>query len=785
MSELMAEEVVAKPVGTEAEEEWPEEKKPGALRTLWNSRELVLSLTQRDIRSRYKQSVLGITWALLQPLALMAIYTVVVSRILGVKTGSIPYPIFAYTALLPWTFHSQSLSTGTECLVSNFNLITKIYFPREAFPIAAVLGKTVDLALGVLVLIPLFGTLLGPIIWFIPSMAATILHPNLAAEYPAANRGWSGEAQPLIDWMFGGDFRDTLLMMFAAIGLVLLLACVNIANLLLARSAARQREIAIRLSLGATRGRLLRQMITESLLLAGAGGLLGLALARPFLQGILAVVPPYLLPPEQNIAINGMVLGFTCAVSLLTGLLFGLAPAWLNSQPALATELKDSARGTTGGRARRRNEAAVDAGRAEQAPAHLQRRHRHRRRRRPQNPRQESSSSRRRCEPGGERGEVGGGDRLVEGQVEDAAIVLRTVRGAGVELRSAAEAVLKPGDVEEIDIPVGVRVAIDRGELHCVDCRAVVEGECRPGIRRRRPVEDDLDHLRRSVVKPPRGHHAGSTPPFSIRGRGAALHDLDRDLEVLAGRRHEPADALDGLGNERRRLPRGRGADELVEVARALHAARRVGQLERAAVAVRRQRVLDRRDLGRHRAPRRVRGERLREHRAARVAVTQRDDLGAPGVHLRQRHRGLVRFGAARREVRLLELPGRDRDQRGPQLRNAAHGGALCALRQPPWPRIRRRTAADRSSLLHQFRIASLCARRSTASAGLWTIFAEIRGALKLDVKERINAYEDISIVVGNCPIGNRCCGSTNCGYRKFSGGRQLHANRWIGYHCQ
>ena len=152
----MAEEVAAKPVGTEAEEEWPEEKKPGALRTLWNSRELVLSLTQRDIRSRYKQSVLGITWALLQPLALMAIYTVVVSRILGVKTGSIPYPIFAYTALLPWTFHSQSLSTGTECLVSNFNLITKIYFLREAFPIAAVLGKTVDLALGVLVLIPLF-----------------------------------------------------------------------------------------------------------------------------------------------------------------------------------------------------------------------------------------------------------------------------------------------------------------------------------------------------------------------------------------------------------------------------------------------------------------------------------------------------------------------------------------------------------------------------------------------------------------------------------------------------
>lgn len=145
-----------KPNRAEFGEEWPKERKSGALRTLWKNRELVLSLTQRDIRSRYKQSVLGITWAILQPLALMVIYTIVVSRILGVKTGNIPYPIFAYTALLPWTFHSQSLSAGTECLVANFNLITKIYFPRETFPIAAVLGKTVDLALGILVLVPLF-----------------------------------------------------------------------------------------------------------------------------------------------------------------------------------------------------------------------------------------------------------------------------------------------------------------------------------------------------------------------------------------------------------------------------------------------------------------------------------------------------------------------------------------------------------------------------------------------------------------------------------------------------
>lgn len=137
-------------------EEWPEEKRQGALRILISHRELIASLILRDIRARYKQSVLGIAWALLQPLAMMVIYTVVFSHIVRVDTGEIPYPVFSYIALLPWTFFSQSVVTGTECLVSNFNLITKIYFPREVFPISAVLGKTVDLALGILVLVPLF-----------------------------------------------------------------------------------------------------------------------------------------------------------------------------------------------------------------------------------------------------------------------------------------------------------------------------------------------------------------------------------------------------------------------------------------------------------------------------------------------------------------------------------------------------------------------------------------------------------------------------------------------------
>jgi ABC-type polysaccharide/polyol phosphate export permease len=149
-------EVLDRPISTEAVDDWPEEKKLGALRMLIRHRELVQALTFRDIRSRYKQSVLGIAWALLQPLAMTVVFTIVMTRIARIPTGGIPAPIFIYIAMLPWTFFSQGLTTGTECLVSNFNLITKIYFPREAFPISAVLGRTVDLGLGTLVIVPLF-----------------------------------------------------------------------------------------------------------------------------------------------------------------------------------------------------------------------------------------------------------------------------------------------------------------------------------------------------------------------------------------------------------------------------------------------------------------------------------------------------------------------------------------------------------------------------------------------------------------------------------------------------
>lgn len=148
-------------------EEWPDEKRENALAILWRQRELISSLIFRDIRSRYKQSILGIAWALLTPIVMTAVFTIVMSHIAKLDTGDIPYPIFTYIALLPWTFFSQGLVSGTECLVSNFSLITKIYFPREVFPISAVLGKTVDLALGVLVVVPLFIIFNIKITWMI------------------------------------------------------------------------------------------------------------------------------------------------------------------------------------------------------------------------------------------------------------------------------------------------------------------------------------------------------------------------------------------------------------------------------------------------------------------------------------------------------------------------------------------------------------------------------------------------------------------------------------------
>ena len=148
---------------------------------------------------------------------------------------------------------------------------------------------------------------------------------------------------------FPSGIQDALWILFGAVGLLLLIACVNVSNLLLSRAAYRRREIAIRASLGASRFRLVRQLLAESLLLGVGGGLLGAAIAWAGLKGIIAMVPPNTIPDEAQIALNVPVLLFTLAVSLTAALLFGLAPALQLSGRDLLTPLKEAGRGTSGG----------------------------------------------------------------------------------------------------------------------------------------------------------------------------------------------------------------------------------------------------------------------------------------------------------------------------------------------------------------------------------------------------------------------------------------------------
>jgi ABC-2 type transport system permease protein/lipopolysaccharide transport system permease protein len=128
----------------------------GAVREIWHARELVFTLTEREFRVRYKQAYLGAAWAIITPVALMLVFTVIFHRVAKIDTLGVPYPLFSYLGLLPWTWFSNSVSNGGTSLWSNNTLLNKVYCPREVFPLSSVLVAAGDTAIAFSVLLVLF-----------------------------------------------------------------------------------------------------------------------------------------------------------------------------------------------------------------------------------------------------------------------------------------------------------------------------------------------------------------------------------------------------------------------------------------------------------------------------------------------------------------------------------------------------------------------------------------------------------------------------------------------------
>jgi putative ABC transport system permease protein len=180
---------------------------------------------------------------------------------------------------------------------------------------------------------------------------------QLAEEHPQSNARQSMTVQPALQALVG-DLRHSLWILLGAVGFVLLIACANVANLLLARAASRQKEIALRTALGAGRARVVRQLLTESLLLAVSGGAIGLAIAYGGMRGLVAIMPPN-TPRIEDVRIDGAVLAFTFAVAVATGVVFGLLPALQATRTDMAATLKQGGRGSGGGGMRHRVRGAL------------------------------------------------------------------------------------------------------------------------------------------------------------------------------------------------------------------------------------------------------------------------------------------------------------------------------------------------------------------------------------------------------------------------------------------
>lgn len=183
---------------------------------------------------------------------------------------------------------------------------------------------------------------------------------HIAAAYPKSNKGWGVFVEPFQNAFLPSERKQTLWLLLGAVGFILLIACVNVANLLLARGIARQKELAIRSALGASRRTIFQQMLTESLLLSLSGGILGVGVGYAMLRWLIAIMPRGTLPEEVNLQLNIPILLFTVAATTVAGLLFGCAPAWYASRVDPAETLKEGARsGTSAGRHRLRQSLVI------------------------------------------------------------------------------------------------------------------------------------------------------------------------------------------------------------------------------------------------------------------------------------------------------------------------------------------------------------------------------------------------------------------------------------------
>ncbi|MGH9161121.1 MAG: ABC transporter permease, partial [Vicinamibacteraceae bacterium] len=184
---------------------------------------------------------------------------------------------------------------------------------------------------------------------------------RIAEVHPISNKGWSASVQPLKNNFLSENTQTALWLLLGAVAFVLLIACANVANLLLARGTARQREVAVRASLGASRRRVFAQFLTESLVLATIGGALGVLLAWFLLDLIMGLMPPFTLPSEAEVALNVPVLLFTLAATMASGVVFGALPAWQATRANLNDSLKEAGRSAIGSQRHRLRRAFVVA----------------------------------------------------------------------------------------------------------------------------------------------------------------------------------------------------------------------------------------------------------------------------------------------------------------------------------------------------------------------------------------------------------------------------------------